>query len=239
MKLNAYLSRNGYSSRRKAAILVKDGKVTVNGKIVTEPWYEVRPADAIKAEGHSVVSKRHVYIIINKPKGVTSTLEDPFALRKVTDLVPAKFGRVYPVGRLDKDSRGLMILTTDGDLCYSLTHPKFEVEKEYVVTVKSPVDEILIKKIRRGVMDKGEMLKVKSATVEKSSPDKAIVRVVASEGKKRHLRRLFGFFGLDVVDLVRVRIAGLRMGDLKDGRFRVIERAELERLLGVKTTAEK
>lgn len=234
MNLNLYLSRNGICSRRKAALLIKEGKVTVNGEIVSEPWYQVKNDDAVKAEGRPVGSKRHAYIIINKPKGVTSTLEDRFALKKITDLIPQKFGRVYPVGRLDRDSRGLMIMTSDGDLCYKLTHPKFGVEKEYVVTVKGGVDESMMKKLRKGVKDKDDLLKVRSAQIEKSSSDKSIVRVVVCEGKKRHIRRLFTFLGMEVRDLLRVRIASLRLGELRDGRFIVMDKGEILRLLGMK-----
>jgi 23S rRNA pseudouridine2605 synthase len=234
MNLNAFLSRNGFCSRRKAAALIKEGKVTVNGKLVTEPWYKVADGDIVKGDGKTVGSRRHVYIIINKPKGVTATLEDRFARKLITDLVPQKFGRVYPVGRLDRDSRGLMIMTSDGDLCYRLTHPKFEVEKEYVVTLKGEAGEAMIKKLKKGVKDEGDILKVRSASIEKSSAERSVVRVVVCEGKKRHLRRLFTFLGFDVRDLVRVRIGGLRLGELRDGRFIVMDKKEILALLGMK-----
>jgi 23S rRNA pseudouridine2605 synthase len=234
MNLNAFLSRNGVCSRRKAAELIKEGGVTVNGEAVVEPWYQVKPRDVVKAAGRTVGSRHHVYIVINKPKGVTVTLEDRFASNKVTDLIPQKFGRVYPVGRLDRDSRGLLIMTSDGDLCHRLTHPRFEVEKEYLVTVKGGVDEPVLKRLKRGVKDGPDLLKVKSARIEKASPGKSVVRVVICEGKKRHLRRLFAFIGLEVRDLARVRIAGLMLGDLKDGRFRTMSRQEICALLGMK-----
>ncbi len=233
MTLNAFLSRNGFCSRRKAVLVIKEGSVTVNGKTVREPWYQVKDQDAVKANGELVGAKRHVYIVINKPRGVTSTLEDRFAAIKVVDLIPLKFGRVYPVGRLDKDSRGLMILTSDGDLCHKLTHPKYEVEKEYIVTVKGEVDEVMLKKIKKGVKEQNDLLKVRSAVIEKASEDKSSVRVVICEGKKRHLRRLFSVLSLEVRDLVRVRIANLRLGDLRDGKFRVLDKKELLGFLGL------
>lgn len=233
MTLNAFLSRNGFCSRRKAVLVIKEGAVTVNGKTIREPWYQVKDGDVVKAGGKPVGAKRHVYIVINKPKGVTSTLEDRFAAIKITDLIPPKFGRVYPVGRLDKDSRGLMILTSDGDLCYQLTHPKYEVEKEYIVTVKGEVDEAKLKQIRKGVKERDDLLKVRSASIEKASEDKSSVRVVICEGKKRHLRRLFTVLSLEVRDLVRVRIANLRLGDLRDGKFRVLDKKELLGFLGL------
>jgi pseudouridine synthase len=238
MNLNAFLSRNGFCSRRKAAVIIKEGSVTVNGRTVAEPWYQVKDHDIVKAGGKPVGAKRHVYIVMNKPKGVTSTLEDRFALKKITDLIPQKFGRVYPVGRLDRESRGLIILTSDGDLCHRLTHPRFEVEKEYVVMVKGKVDEPMVRKLKKGVKEHDEVLKVKTARVEKCSEDKSVVRVVICEGKKRHLRRLFTFLGLDVKDLVRVRIAGLRLGELRDGKFIVFDKKEIVSLLGMKNPDE-
>ena len=232
MNLNAFISKSGYCSRRKAADLVKDGKVTVNGKPIREPWYEVKNGDAVNVAGRVIGPAKHLYIILNKPKGVTSTLEDRFAAKKIIDLIPQKFGRVYPVGRLDKDSRGLIILTNDGDLCHSLTHPKFEIEKEYVVTVKGEVEPNVIRKLKKGVEDEGDILKVREAAIERSAADKAAIRVIICEGKKRHLRRLFTRLGFDVVDLVRIRIGVLRLGDLRDGRFKVVDKKTILGALG-------
>jgi pseudouridine synthase len=234
MKLNAFLSRNGVSSRRKAVLLIKDARVSVNGRVVKEPWLEVGPGDSVTVSGMKVQARRHVYAIINKPKGFTSTLEDPYAERRVVDLIDPKYGRIYPVGRLDKDSRGLMILTSDGDLCHKLTHPKFKIEKEYVVTIKGPADEKVLKKLMKGVMSDGDLLRVRSAHIEKSDDDRSAIKVTICEGRKRHLRRLFGCLGLDVKDLVRTRIAGLRLGDLREGRVKMLECGRLMAMLGIK-----
>ena len=110
-------------------MLIKDGKVAVNGKTIMEPWFEVSERDAVKVGKRLLNSEKEVYILFNKPRGVTTTSEDKFAEVKITDLIPKRFGRVYPVGRLDKSSRGLIVLTNDGDLCQRLTHPSFEIEK--------------------------------------------------------------------------------------------------------------
>lgn len=237
MKLNAFLSRNGVSSRRKAVDIIRDGKVSVNGKFIREPWHEVKDGDSVTVSGRKIQERRHIYIIINKPKGVTSTLEDPHARSKVTDLIDPKFGRIYPVGRLDKDSRGLMILTSDGGLCYRLTHPKFEIEKEYLVTVKGAVEDTMIKKLIRGIMSDGDLLRVKSAAIEKSGEKSSLIRAVICEGRKRHLRRLFGGLGMDVKDLVRIRIGDLKIGSLGDGQYRAVDRARLAAMLGIKYSA--
>ncbi len=221
MKLNLYISRSGYCSRRNAALLVKDGGVTVNGRIVTEPWVEVADKDAVKVRGKLLSAEKQMYVLFNKPKGVTATCEDKYAEQKITDLIPKRFGRLYPVGRLDKDSHGLIILTNDGDLCHRFTHPKFEIEKEYLVTIKGQVEESIIKKLEKGISDNGEVLKVKSAVISKSWPNRVQFDVVICEGKKRHLRRLFTALGCKVQDLLRIRIGRLNLSGLKDGKLRV------------------
>ena len=123
MHLNVFIAKSGFCSRRKAATYIKEGKAIVNGKIVFEPWLDVKDTDSVKVGGKHIKLKQDIYIIFNKPKGVTTTVEDKFALKKVIDFIPEKMGRVYPVGRLDKFSRGLILLTNDGDLCYRFTHP--------------------------------------------------------------------------------------------------------------------
>jgi 23S rRNA pseudouridine2605 synthase len=224
MKLNLFIAKSGYCSRRNAAILIKDGKATVNGKTVLEPWFDVSDGDAVKACGKLLGTEKQVYILFNKPRGVTATCEDKFAEEKITDLIPRRFGRVYPVGRLDKASRGLIILTNDGDLCHRFTHPKFEIEKEYIVTIEGPVEESLIKKLVRGVEDYGEILKVKSASVVRAWSNKTQMDVVICEGKKRHLRRLFEALGYKTLDLIRIRIGKIKLGDLKDGKLKLVDK---------------
>ena len=224
MNLNVFLAKSGVCSRRDAADLVKEGKVTVNGKPVLEPWHKVGDGDAIKVKGKLLRPEKNVYILFNKPKGVTTTLEDRFAESKVVDFIPKNFGRVYPVGRLDKPSRGLIILTNDGDLCYRMTHPKFEIEKEYLVTVKGRLDGGVLGRLKRGVRDGEDILRVKAAHIEHVDDSKSRIKVIACEGKKRHLRRLFEDFGFEVLDLVRVRVGALSLGTLKEGHFKVIDR---------------
>ena len=224
MKLNVHISRSGYCSRRNAALLIKEGRVTVNGKTISEPWLEVNPGDKVSVNKKLLVQEqKHVYLVFNKPKGVTVTLDDPFAEKKITDFIPKGLGRVFPVGRLDKFSRGIIILTNDGELCYQLTHPKFEIEKEYLVTVKGALDEKVLLKLKSGIREDGDMLKVKSAYMVKSNDDKSVIKVVVCEGKKRHLRRLFWGLEMDVIDLKRVRIGHLELGGLKEGNFKIID----------------
>lgn len=224
MKLNLLIAKSGYCSRRNSSLLIKDGKVTVNGKIVTEPWHEVSDGDAVKACGKLLRTEKQVYILINKPRGVTATCEDKYAEEKITDLIPKRLGRVYPVGRLDKSSRGLMVLTNDGNLCHRFTHPKFEIEKEYIVTIQGEVEESIIKSLMKGVEDYGEILKAKSASISRTWPNRAQLNVIVCEGKKRHLRRLFESLGYKVLDLVRIRIGKIGLGDLKEGKFKLVDK---------------
>ncbi|MDD5428874.1 MAG: pseudouridine synthase [Candidatus Omnitrophica bacterium] len=238
MRLNAFISHAGFSSRRKATELVKEGKVKVCGKVVNEPWYVVKDDDAVTVCGRLIHTEKNLYFIINKPKGVTATVDDPHALKKVTEILPKKHARLYPIGRLDKDSRGLIILTNDGDLCYKLTHPKFEVEKEYVVTVKGLLDESDLAQLKKGVFSEGDMLKVKAYSGVKKLGDRTTLHVVIAEGKKRHLRRLFNAMGNPVIDLKRIRIGSLGLGELKEGGFKKMDRDVIYRLAlkGVKDT---
>lgn len=231
MNLNVFIAKSGLCSRRKADELIKDGKVRVNGAAIREPWYKVKSEDALTVAGRPLAAEKLAYLVLNKPKGVTSTVADRFAERTVIDMVPEQFGRVYPAGRLDRDTRGLIILTNDGDLCYELTHPKFEVEKEYLATVEGKMGRQAIDRMKKGIRDEGELLKVKSVVVAKPSGDRFTAHVIIAEGKKRHIRRIFKCVGCIVVDLVRIRIGELTLGDLKEGHFKPIGRRLVYRLL--------
>lgn len=230
MRLVAFIAKTGICARRKAGVYIKEGRVKIGGRIVKEPWYIVREGDDIRFDNKPARSEKETYVIINKPKGFTSTAEDKFAGKMVVDLIPKKLGRLYPVGRLDKDSRGLMVLSNDGEYCYRATHPKFEVEKEYSVAVNGPVDDEVIAKLKKGLYADEEFLKVKHCTVESSRHGGSQLKVVVSEGKKRHLRRLFSGVGLKVSDLKRLRIGGLTLGNLKEGSFRRIDKELIYKL---------
>ncbi len=230
MRLNAFIAKAGFSSRRKAAEFAKEGRVKVGGKVVLEPWYVVQGGDAVSVNGKLLHAEANLYFIVNKPKGVTATVEDTHALKKVTEIVPKRYARLYPIGRLDKDSRGLILLTNDGDLCYQLTHPKFEIEKEYVVMARGELDEDSLKRLKSGVFDEGDLLKVKSYSGVRRTGDHTTLRVVIAEGKKRHLRRLFKALGNPVTDLKRIRIGDLRLGETKEGGFEKIDKETAYRL---------
>lgn len=242
MRLNLFISKAGVASRRKADILIKDGKVAVNAKVTREPFFSVEERDKVTVEEKLITLQKHIYVIFHKPCGVTTTLGDKFAPRKIIDFLPKELKGVYHVGRLDKNSCGLIILTNDGNLCYHLTHPKFEIEKEYLVKVTGKImTEVDCDKAKQGIEDKGDFLKVKDIEIlkqNKSRPflqdiekeldkNESFAKVIICEGKKRHLRRLFRGLGFTVKHLERVRIGRLKLGNLKQGEYRLIEKEKI------------
>jgi len=233
MRLNLFIAKSGYASRRKADCLIKEGKVRVNAKEVLQPFLQVGNKDKVEVEHKLLRLKELTYILFNKPKGVTTTLSDKFALKKVIDFFPKEFfarsesasgGKgIYPVGRLDKQSCGLLILTNDGDFCYRLTHPKFSIEKEYLVELRGRISPSDCQRAKNGLNLEGEHLKVKSIKILTSHGNETICKVIISEGKKRHLRRLFKALGFFVEELKRVRVGGLVLGNLETGEYRLIK----------------
>lgn len=231
MRLNVFIAKSGYTSRRKADLLIKEAKVKVNGKVEKEPFFDVKNTDKVEVNGQPVALKDFVYIILHKPKGMTSTVKDKHASKTVLDCLPRKLRGVYPVGRLDKNSTGLIVLTNDGDLCFKATHPKFSIEKEYLVKVKGALTAKDIRKAYQGIKDEGDLLRVKRIDVLRKENDSTLCRVIACEGKKRHIRRIFRQLGFSVFSLKRVRIGKLTLGGLGEGRFKLLPKAKAYSLL--------
>jgi 23S rRNA pseudouridine2605 synthase len=231
MRLNVYISKSGYCSRRKADLLIKNGQVTVDGTIINKPFHEVGNNSNVCVGGSSINIKDYVYIVFNKPKGVTTTCYDKFADKKIVDFFPESFKGIFPVGRLDKDTSGLIILTNDGNLCYQATHPKFQIEKEYKIILDKALSKTDIQKATNGVRDDGELLKVKKITPFKESSFQSSYGIVISEGRKRHLRRLFNALGYFVIDLKRIRIGNLALCDLTSGGYKFLEKEKIYHLL--------
>lgn len=232
MRLNLFISKSGYCSRRKADSFIGNGEVEVNGKVVKEPFYQVKEEDSVKVKGGKIDVKERFYIIFNKPKGVTTTLNDRFAAKKVIDFFPKYFKGVYPVGRLDKDSSGLLLLTNDGDFCYKVTHPKFMVEKEYLVKVEGVLSAEYCRRAREGVISDGDLLRVKSIFILSRGREETLCKVIVGEGKKRHLRRLFKRLGFKVRELKRVSIGNLKLGNLAEGEYEITDKEEIYSRIG-------
>jgi 23S rRNA pseudouridine2605 synthase len=231
MKLNVFISKSGYCSRRKAAEFVKKSKVTVNGKTIDKPFYEVTADAKVFIDGTALTIKKHSYIIFNKPNGVLSSCFDKFGAKTILGLLPKTYRSLFPVGRLDKDSRGLLILTNDGDLCYKLTHPKFEIEKEYELLLSGKLTAEKCRQANSGIIADGDLLKVNKINSIKIADNKTLCRAVISEGKNRHLRRLFYALGYLVFDLKRVRIGNLNLGSLKEGQYKIFTKKMIYQLL--------
>ena len=220
VKLQKYIADSGYSSRRRAEELIKEKKVQVNGRLATIGM-RVDEEDTVVVEGKRIRTskKDRVYILLNKPKGYTCTNREIPGEKNVFSLVSPK-ERLFVVGRLDKNSRGLVILTNDGDFTYKMTHPSFACEKEYKVELGKEVGAKIIEGLKKGV-DIGEKSVAKILEIEKISPKR--YKIVMTEGKRRQIRRMFEAFGRTVTDLQRVRIDRYRLGRLKEGEWKQIK----------------
>lgn len=227
MRLNLYISRAGVCSRRKADELIKNGYVRVNGEKVLQPYVDVSEKDAVTVNRKSISPEKYVYIALNKPAGYTCTLKDKFASKKITDLIPKSLGRVYPVGRLDKDSSGLIILTNDGDFTQHLSHPSFNVEKEYEVTVIPKFKRKDIDILKEGIIDADEKLSVVSLEIVKSYPTKSIILIILKEGKKREIRRMLSYLRYHILDLQRIRVGKIHLDNLPSGKYRFLSKKEI------------
>jgi len=227
MRLAKYLAHAGVASRRAAEQLVFAGRVTVGGEVVRDPARDVGEEDAVAVDGAGVaLERRHVVYALNKPAGVVSTAHDTHGRRTVVDLVKAE-RRLYPVGRLDADTTGLILLTDDGELAYRLTHPSFEVPKTYRAVVRNPpVREPALRRLREGVeLEDG---RTSPAKVRRIAPGE--LELTIHEGRKRQVRRMCEAVGHRVESLERVAFGPLRLGTLPPGGHRRLTPAEVERL---------
>jgi 23S rRNA pseudouridine2605 synthase/23S rRNA pseudouridine2604 synthase len=227
MRLQKYLSAAGVCSRRKAEELILAGRVSVNGEVVTELGTKADPdVDLVEVDGKAAqIDQRRVYIALNKPKDyVTSTRHR--GEKVVTDLVEVP-RRIYPVGRLDKDSSGLLLLTNDGRLHHRLSHPSFDHEKEYVVQVAKSIPDGALKRLAGGMPMMGT--RTRTAQIERISRRR--FKIVLQEGKNRQIRRMVRKVGNQVTQLQRIRIANIRLGKLAEGTWRHLTKKELDSLL--------
>ncbi|MBQ7226843.1 MAG: rRNA pseudouridine synthase [Clostridia bacterium] len=238
MRINKYLAECGLASRRKCEQFVLDGLVSVNGKIITDLATDVGVGDSVKVDGKRVnLPHKHVYLIMNKPKGCVTTVSDDRGRKTVMDIVKNNYPttRLFPVGRLDYDTEGLLILTTDGDLCNRLTHPSSEIVKVYTAKVEGEVTETDLNKIRRGVEIDGKMTKKCKAELigyDKSTKISS-VEVSISEGMNREVRKMFEAIGKHVTFLKRVGYGDLRLRGVNRGAYRKLTAEEVNYLKNV------
>lgn len=228
IRLNKYIAHSGVCARRKAAELVKDGQIQVNGIVETNPSYMVQPNDKITYQGKSLEPEvKKIYVLMNKPKKTVTTLQDEKGRRTVIDVLGNKIKeRVYPVGRLDFMTTGLLVLTNDGDLASKLAHPSYEVKKLYHVTLDKAVLKEDIVKIENGLLLEDGIALVDSAKIIADREDLEVM-IQLHQGKNRIIRRIFEHLGYEVVRLDRVYYAGLTKKDLPRGWHRHLTEKEI------------
>ena len=229
IRLNRFIAQSGICSRREADDFIVAGLVSVNGQIVTELGTKVMPTDEVKFNDSRVQGEKKVYLVLNKPKGYVTSLEDPHAGKLVSELVAgACTERIYPVGRLDKNSLGLLLFTNDGDLAKQLTHPSYQKKKVYQVSLDKPLTRADMERIAEGItLEDGEIFADEISYVKENKQE---VGIEIHSGRNRIVRRIFEFLGYTVTKLDRVYYAGLTKKNLKRGAWRFLTREEVERL---------
>lgn len=230
-RLQKLIARAGICSRREAEKIISAGRVTVDGKVITELGAKADPSkNKIRVDGKPLkICAEKIYLLLNKPRGYVSTVKDERGRKTVLELLGENFSeRVYPVGRLDLNSEGLLILTNDGDLTNALIHPRFEVDKTYRAKISGDVTEEKLDKLRAGIeLDDGL-----TAPAEVYLLEKNLVEITIHEGRNRQVRRMFAAIGCDVKRLKRVKFAGLTIDGLKVGQFRELTAEEVAKLKG-------
>lgn len=237
-RLQKVIASYGYTSRRKAEELIRKGKVMVNGKIITELGTKVEANDVISID--SVIINKDVkqeYYLLNKPRQVISSVEDKQGRITVRDLINTD-ARIYPIGRLDYDTTGLIILTNDGDLANLLMHPSFEVEKTYVAKVNKVLDKDDIKKIKSNIVVEGRKVVIKRFKIKKKDFEKntSVVELTIIEGRNHIVKKIFASMNIDVIKLSRVGYAFLTIDNLKSGEYRNLTIKEIKKLYALKNT---
>ena len=239
-RLQKFLAHAGVASRRKSEDLIRQGRVKVNGQIVTRLGTKVDPSrDDIRVDGQRVrLAPSHTYILLNKPRGILSTMEDSRGRRSLGDLVTAPV-RLYPVGRLDITSEGLVLLTDDGELANMLSHPRYEHEKEYRVLVNGIPSGKTIEAWQRGVLLDGEQTAPARVSVLSRQQGSSLLGIVMREGRKRQIRRVAALLGHPVRELKRVRLGPLHLGALEVGQWRYLTAKEIHSLESLKGRTKK
>lgn len=232
-RIQKILSELGFCSRRKAETYLQEGKIKVNGEIITEPGFKCLPTDDIEVDGVKVTSSsKPVYLAFNKPYDVVSTLSDPQGRKTVAEFIPERYGRVFPIGRLDHNSTGLMIMTNDGELANLVSHPSSAPEKEYLVKVKGALHGDEVERLAKGlyITREGYTALPVQARVLREEEDSVVFSLILHEGKKREIRHMMQTLGHDVKILMRIRIGNILLEKLPEGKFREIPLSEIEAL---------
>lgn len=231
MRINKYIAQAGIASRRKADELIANGNVKVNGAVMKEPGYDVKDGDKVQVNGTMI--ERHqkpVYVLVNKPLGVITSAKDEKERVTVMELVKDIDERLFPVGRLDYNTTGALIMTNDGELTYRVTHPRHELDKTYRALVKGVLSDEKVRKLRRGVDIGGFVTSPAKVHIVKGNQNSTVVEISIHEGKNRQVRKMFSAVGNPVQELSRIAIGSIRLGHLRPGHYRKLTNEEVEYL---------
>ena len=230
MRLNKYLAKSGVASRRKSDELIQMATTEVNGKICLDPAYDVRPGDKIYFDGRKLTpSNEKIVYMLNKPEKVITTVSDTHGRRTVMDYVKSKL-RLSPVGRLDQQTTGLLLLTNDGDLHHYLTHPSNQVPKDYEATIEGRVDPVNIRKLSRGIYIGDKEYGRAEMIGQETEKGRSKVKLRLRQGKKREIRRIFFRLKIKLLSLKRIGYSNLKLGNLKEGEYRQLTAKEIKSL---------
>jgi len=231
MRLQRFLALAGVASRRHSEELMAAGRVSVNGKITKKLGATVDPErDMVEVDGELIEPEKKLYILLNKPGGFLSSVTDSHGRPTVSELTAGLPARLYPVGRLDMDTEGVLLMTNDGDLCHRLTHPKFGVEKTYRAEVAGKPSRRAIERLCKGIKIEGNRTSPAKVRLLKAKKDHSTLEITIHEGRKRQIKKMCETTGHPVTKLVRVEFGGIRLGGLKPGQYRVLTNSEVARL---------
>lgn len=234
MRLNKYIASAGICSRRKADELIENGNVKVNGAVVKTMGWQVEEDDVVEANGRVIEAvNKKIYVVVNKPLGYITSMQDEKDRDTVADLVADIPQRLFPVGRLDYNTTGLLIMTNDGELTQTLTHPRHEVYKTYVAKVAGVISDSRLAKLRKGVDIEGFVTSPAKVRLVRQMPRHAVVEISIREGKNRQVRKMFAAVGNNVQELHRTAIGEIRLGRLKEGHYRKLTKEEIAYLKGL------
>ena len=229
MRINKYIAQAGVCSRRKADELIEAGKVKVNGAVLTEPGYDVQEGDKVYVNGKPVSGhEKYEYVLINKPLGMVTTVSDDKDRETVMDVVKDIDARLFPVGRLDYNTSGALIMTNDGDVSYKIMHPKTEVFKTYRALVSGIISKDRIWKLRNGVDIGGYITRPAKVNLIKQGKNSSLLEISISEGKNRQVRKMCRAVGHPVQELERIAIGEINLGHLREGAYRKLTKREID-----------
>ena len=232
MRINKYIAHAGVASRRKAEELIKQGLVTLNGQMVTELATTVKSGDRVEVEGQPIYNEEKVYYLLNKPRGVISSVTDDKGRKTVVDLLPNVKERIYPVGRLDWDTSGVLILTNDGDFTDKMLHPRHEIDKVYVARVKGLASKDNLRPLTKGIVIDGKKTQPARYRIVKTDREKnrSVVELTIHEGRNHQVKKMFEAVGLMVDKLSRTRFGTLDLSGLNSGEARRLNKKEISQL---------